>query len=157
MDNEHASKKVALAPVPASVTADAGRKIDKETAEREFDRFTEAMDLDMSLIGLSTEDKADLESARGMVVTAIGRGSLVINDAGEPVFTPQGSNATDPITFHEPTGASLMDMDKAKKTADIRKTYLVLGNLTGRDLSYYSALKMRDLKVCLAVLTLFLG
>lgn len=142
---------------PAKFTADAGQKIDDETAGREFDRFTEAMDLDMSLIGLSTEDKADLESARGMVVTAICRGSLTVNDVGEPVFTPQGSDGADPITFHEPTGASLMDMDKAKKTADIRKTYLVLGNLTGRDLKYFSDLKMRDLKICLAVLTLFLG
>ena len=150
MDKERASEKVVAMPPN-------GQKIDKETAELEFNRFIETMDLDMSLAGLSTEDKADLEDARGKVLTAIGRGSLVINDVGEPVFTPQGSGDVAPITFHEPTGASLMDMDKAKKSADIRKTYLILGNLSGLHMNAFSALKMRDLKVCLAVLTLFLG
>ena len=135
----------------------AGHKIDKEMAVVEFDRFTETMDLDMSLIGLSVEDKADLEGAREKVVTAICRGSLTINDIGEPEFTPQLSDNTTPIVFHEPTGASLLAMDKAKKSADIRKTYLVMEDLTGCPMKTFSNLKMRDLKVCLAVLTLFLG
>lgn len=146
MDNT--SEKVAPA---------AGHKIDKETAVVEFDRFTETMDLDMSMVGLSVEDKADLEGARDKVIIAICRGSLVINDIGEPVFTPQLSDSTAEIVFHEPTGASLMAMDRAKKSADIQKTYLVLADITRLNSKAFSNLKMRDLKVCLAVLTLFLG
>lgn len=135
----------------------AGQKIDRETAALEFDRFAEIMDLDLSMVGLSSDDKADLEGAREKVVAAICRGSVVITDDGEPVFTPARSDIVDPITFYEPTGASLMAMDKVKKSADIRKTYTVLADITRKDASTFSALKIGDLKVCLAVLTLFLG
>lgn len=131
--------------------------IDRATAEAEFNRFVDLMDLDMTDAGTDPEEKADKEGARDKIVTSIMRGALVINDDGEPVFTPVRSGDVVPITFHEPTGASLMAMDRVKKNADIKKTYSVLAEITKQNPQLFSALKMGDLKVCLAVLTLFLG
>jgi len=134
-------------------------KISEDAAAAEFDRFVELMDLDpVDDVSLSSEDKADRDGARTRVIRAISNGSLFINNAGEPVFTPQRTDGAETLTFHEPTGAALLEMDRVKKNADINKTYRLLQSITGvASHNHFSKLKMGDLKVCLAVLTLFMG
>lgn len=132
-------------------------KIAKEVAEAEFDRFAEAMDLDVDPADMDEEDKKSFEQQRQRVVKAIQSGSLVINENGEPVFTPQRTKDAEPLTFHEPTGASLMAMDRKKKTEDIGKLYATMGDITKTHASTFSKMPMGDLKICMALVTLFLG
>ena len=93
---------------------------------------------------------------KSKVIKAIQKGSLVINDEGLPIFTPKKGDSG-PITFYEPTGASLMAMDKRKKNEDFSKFYSVLGDITKTDAKTFSKLKMSDLRVCMAIGTLFLA
>ncbi len=132
-------------------------KVALEVAEQEFNRFVEAMDLDVDPADMDEDDKKGFEQQRDRVVSAIQFGALVISDSGEPVFTPQRSKDIDPITFHEPTGASLMAMDRKKKTEDIGKLYAAMGDMTKTHAGVFSKMKMADLKVCMAITTLFLG
>lgn len=132
-------------------------KIAKEVAEQEFNRFAESMDLDIDPADMDVEDKKGFDQQKDRVMSAIQSGALIIKDNGEPVFTPQRTNDAEAITFHEPTGASLMAMDRKKKTEDIGKLYATMGEMTKTHANVFSKMKMPDLKVCMAITTLFLG
>lgn len=133
-------------------------KIDTLTAEKEFERFAESMDLDIDTNSMDDDDKQSFNQQKKRIVNAIMKGSLVVSDAGEPVFTPQAAGKdVNAITFYEPTGASLMAMDRKGRTEDIKKLYSVMADVTGTSAGIFSKMKMRDLKVCQAIITLFLA
>jgi len=132
-------------------------KIAKEVAEAEFDRFTSAMDIDAEVANMDAEDKKGFNEQKDRIVKAVMSGALTVNDNGEPVFTPQRIKDADALTFHEPTGASLMAMDRKKKTEDVGKLYATMGDMTKTHANTFSKMKMPDLKVCMAITTLFLG
>lgn len=128
-----------------------------EVAEQDFERFADQMDLDLNTDTMDEEDRKEFEKQKSRLVDAIKSGALEIADNGEPTFTPQRSKNTDPITFHEPTGAALMAMDRKKKTEDVGKLYAAMGEITGKPANTFSKMKMADLKICMAITTLFLG
>lgn len=135
----------------------AADKISVEMAEQEFDRFAEAMDLEFNTSSMDPEDVKGFDHNKGIIIKAIQKGALIIDDKGQPVYTPQRTNDVTPIVFHEPTGASLMAMDSGKKAEDVKKLYHVMADVTGREPKLFSSMKMADLKICMAVITLFLG
>lgn len=124
--------------------------VDKETAEIEFNRFAEAMDLDIDTDDMNEEDKNAFNRQKKRILRAIERGSLVINDGGEAVFTPSNpkSGYSEPLTFHERTGASLMAMDNKKKNHDVAKTYAVLADMCKVNQSVFAKLAGSDIKLC---------
>ena len=126
--------------------------VDQEVAEQEFSRMVELMDIDTNLE--DEDDRKGFEETKTKIVKAISKGRLVINENGEPIFTPKNGSA---ITFREPTGASLMAMDRRKKTEDIAKMYSVLGDVTKMPVKTFSSMPYSDLKICIAIITLFLG
>jgi hypothetical protein len=132
-------------------------KIAKEVAEVEFLRFADCMDLDIDLASMDEDDKKEFEKQKDRIISSIQNGNLVINENGEPVFTPKRSGESKPITFFEPSGATLMAMDRKKKAEDIGKMYALMGDMTKTDSSTFSKMKMGDLKICLAITTIFLG
>lgn len=132
-------------------------KLDLETAEAEFNRFADIMDLDVDPDTMTDEDKDSLSEHRRRLVKTLQNGALVINDLGEPVFTPRRSDNKEPVNFYEPTGESLMSMDRKKKNADISKTFAILGSMTKTNPKRFSSMKYGDLKVCSSILGLFMG
>lgn len=132
-------------------------KVSFEVAESEFDRFADLMDLDLDMSKMDEDDKKEFEKQRRRVINAIQSGSLAINDKGEPIFSPARSKGVEPLTFHEPTGAALMAMDRKKKTEDIGKLYAAMGEITKSHANVFSKMAMTDLKICMAITTLFLA
>lgn len=132
-------------------------KVAKEVAEQEFARFVECMDLDVDTAGMDDDDRRGFAQQKDRIIAAIQSGALTVSDSGEPTFTPQRTKDADAITFYEPTGASLMAMDRKKKTEDIGKLYAAMGDMTRTHANTFSKMKMADLKVCMAIATLFLG
>ncbi len=129
--------------------------VSREVAEQEFERFLEEMDL--SFDGLDDEDASAFNANKNIVVGAIEKGRLVINEQGEPVYSPTDkSGNTEAITFHEPTGASLMAID-GKKDKSVKASYAVMSNVTGEASARFANMKNRDARVCRAILTLFLA
>jgi hypothetical protein len=133
-------------------------KIAGDVAEVEFERFADAMDLDLSTDGMDAEDLTAFTKTRNRVVRAIRLGHLVINDQGEAVYTPwrPGSKHKEPITFHERTGASLMAMDSRKRGQDAAKTYAVMADMCRVPQSVFAHLAGTDIKVCEAVFSLLM-
>lgn len=133
------------------------RVVGRDVAADEFDRFCRSMDLDVDTTRMTEDDLKSFENARHAIVRAIEGGSLVIDEKGQPTYTPVVSDDRSPITFFEPTGASFMSMDTQKKGADVAKMFAMLADITRTDASRFAKMKGRDLKVCRTLLTLFLG
>lgn len=129
--------------------------LDTETAEKEFGRFLEAMDLDVDPKGMDDEDKRTFEESKRRVVRALEQGQLVIDDKGQPVFTPSAGG--NPITFYEPTGAALMAADQKRSGHNMAKMFATMGDMTRTNAALFAKMVARDVKVCLAVALLFLG
>lgn len=133
-------------------------KVALEVAECEFDRFAECMDLDLDTTGMDAEDLTQMNKLKSRIVKAICAGSLIINDDGEAVYTPQNkkSKHSEPITFHERSGASLMAMDGKKKGQDVAKTYAVMADMCKVHQSVFAGLVGIDVKVCEALFALLM-
>ena len=133
-------------------------KIAREVAESEFDRFTEAMDLDLDTSLMDVEDLTAFNKQKSRLIRAIEKGHLIFNDNGEAVYTPDNkrSKYKDAITFRERTGASLMAMDGKKKNHDVAKTYAVLADMCGVHQSVFANLVGTDVKVCEALFALLM-
>lgn len=132
-------------------------QVAKEVAEQEFDRFCEAMDLDVDTERMDSEDRKSLDEARHIVVRAIERGQLIIDDKGQPQLIPSSGGDAKPIVFYEPTGATYMSTDQHKKTHEVAKLCAVLGDMTRTNAKLFSNMPARDFKVCKTLVTLFLG
>jgi hypothetical protein len=132
--------------------------IDKESAGVEFDRFVDAMDLDIDTAELDAEDLTAFNKQKSRIIRAIMRGELIVNDNGEAVYTPINpkSKHKDAITFHERTGASLMAMDGKKKNYDVTKTYAIMGDMCKVHPSTFAGLMGTDVKVCEALFSLLM-
>lgn len=128
-------------------------KVAPDAAAAEFDRFVDAMDIDMDTAGMDAEDLTQFNKLQGRVLRAIERGALVINEDGEAVYTPchPRSKHSEPLVFHERTGASLMAMDGKKKGHDVAKTYAVMADMCRVHPSVFAGLVGTDVKVCEAL------
>ena len=131
-------------------------KVEREVAEAEFDRFAELMDIEVDTADMDEEDKKGFLEQRERIVKAVMSGALHVNESGEPVFTPTRTADATALTFHEPTGATLMAMDRKKRTEDVGKLFTTMADMTKQPAHAFSKMKMSDLKVCMAITTLFL-
>jgi len=130
--------------------------VDEEVALVEFDRFVEAMDLDVDTTYMDEEDLTTFSKLKRRLVKALCNGSLAINEEGEAVFTPQKSKVDRVITFHERTGASLMASDGKKRNQSVAMTYAVMGDMTKEHPGTFTKLKGNDIKVCEAIYALLM-
>lgn len=130
--------------------------VDNDTAEVEFNRFTSSMDLDVDTSFMDAEDITAFEKQKRRIISAICNGSLVINEDGEPVYTPQKSPNKEAITFHERTGASVIAMDGKKKNHNVAQTYAVMAEMTKMHPSVFAKMKGIDIKICEALFALLM-
>ena len=126
-----------------------------EVAEAEFLRFVEEMDLDVDEKHMSAEELDAFRGQKRKLILAMEAGRLVIDEKGQPVYTPQLGD-TKSITFYEPDGAVLMSMDKKKAGENVAKTYATMGAMTKTSAERFANMRGRDLKVCQALYLLFL-
>lgn len=131
--------------------------IEREMAEQEFYRFTHTMDLDVDESSMNQEDLEGFKQQKEKIIRAIQTGSVIINEAGEPVFTPRRTDGAPAIIFHEPDGAALMAMDRRKAQESIAKLYAAMAEITKVPAKTFANMKMPDLKICIAIVTLFLA
>lgn len=127
--------------------------VNADDANDEFERFLTAMDLHVPA-EMDEDDQNGFKRARDIFVRAVQQGQLHVNGEGEPVFAPNDGGKE--ITFHEPTGADIMAMDRVKKNLEQKRSYAIIASMTGEALVRFSKMRNRDLKVCDTILTLFL-
>jgi hypothetical protein len=151
--------KKAEPPSERNLDGVKGAIVARAVAEEEFDRWTEAMGLDLDLADMDEDDRKGLAVERGRIVRALQRSHAVVNDEGELVFTPQRrkSRHKDPITFREQTGATLIATDRHKEGKNVAKLYAVLGDVCEVEQKVFAGLASSDAAFCRAVAQVFLG
>lgn len=135
----------------------AEEKIAEEVAESEFQRFLLAMDLDSDVEKMSEEVAGGFVALRRVVIRAMQRRSLVIDDNGQAVFTPQYDKDATPVTFYVSDGSVLSSMDKKKENEQVLKKFTAMGVMTKTNAVRFSTMDVRDLKICQALYLLFLA
>ncbi len=129
-----------------------------EVLESEFERFLDAM-------GIAGEDflKGDtldeFLSIKESILHPMSNGRLTINQSGEPCLVVRaGTEDEETLTFAETDGASLMSRKKGNKNVDeVTIAYGLAASMTGKNISFFANLQMRDVKVCLNLVKLFLA
>jgi hypothetical protein len=132
-------------------------KVAREVCEAEFTRFADAMGLDLDQSHMDDDDKKSFREMQHRVFRAMERGLLVIDEKGQAVYRPEIDDGQGPLTFREPTGATFLSMDMKKAGHDQAKMMTFLGDITGQPPARFAKMMGRDLKVCQALLMLFLG
>ena len=126
----------------------------RDVAEHELETFAEAMDLDLDPTHMDDEDKKGLDDVKRIVLKAIQRGTLAFNDQSEPMYKCADGNT---YTFKEPNGGNFMAMDRKKQHENVGKMYATMSEMAGVPMKTFATMPNRDLKVCTAVVTLFLA
>lgn len=133
--------------------------VDAETAEVEFDRFCDAMDLEFDESQMDEETREQFRALKRKFITAVRKGVLEVNDSGEPevkLSMSYGENGPTVVKFREPRGSDFMQVDRAKKNESAKKSYLVMASITGQPVKLFGDMRKRDLDVCQAVIGLFM-
>lgn len=133
-----------------------------EVAEQDFDRMLEAFELELEAPDDSDEDKADKKDTKTKIVGFIQSGKVTIDDECLPTVhlsipTKSGEEDVSSVKFHEPTGATLLVIDKHKRNQRIGSMFAMLSDMTGLPAVFFSRLKMRDFKAVQEIGQLFLG
>lgn len=133
-------------------------KVSPDFAEQEFNRFVDLCYLDCDEKDMNAEELEEFSKVKRRITKAIQRGTLVINDDGNPVYTPLLNNEEGKsIIFSLPGGADLMASDKVKKVEGIKGLFSIMQSLTKTPTGYFAKMyKNPDLNVCIAITNLFL-
>ena len=136
----------------------AKTEVSEEVAQRLFDDWCEAMDLENDESYFDEEELKAFSKQKRRLVRAIVSGALSFNDDGEAVYTPKNpkSKHNDPITFHERSGASIMAMDGKKAGHDVRKMFAIMGDMCRVPSNVFAGLVGTDGKVCEAICVLLM-
>jgi hypothetical protein len=129
-------------------------KVAEEVAEQEFERLCEANRIDYDVSDLNEEETTDWLELRGGIVKLIRQGTLVVSEDGKPIYTPPGGSKS--LTFHRPTGATLMALDshKDKRVANLTAA---MADMTRVNSGEFGRMDSRDFQACGRIANLFLA
>lgn len=128
--------------------------IAKEVAESEFDRMCAARRLDVDAADMAADDLESFNDLKKQIVRAMMRGDLVVNEAGDPVYTPPVSGAK-ALTFNRPTGATFMATDSKK--GNLTATAAAITEMTRSTPGDIAKLEAPDFQLCCKLANLFLS
>lgn len=129
-------------------------KVAEDVAAAEFSRMCEAFRVDQDTSQLDEDELAEWNGLRDPIIRDICRGAIVIDPEGRPVYTPAGGK---PITFNQPTGATLMALETHGKGKDISNTVAAMADMTGTTKGTFSTMLARDFQSCSRLARLFLA
>lgn len=147
------SKKSNETAEPLETEVDAKIEYTDEQLEEQFRAFIEAQDIDFDSPAIDENDGRDRENLKHTFKRAMKRGRLELNDDLCPVYTCKTGRK---ITFKEPDGIMWSVTDKQKPNASVAKMYASMGVCTGEAPAMLKKLPARDLKVLMAIWSLFL-
>jgi hypothetical protein len=129
-----------------------------KTTESELARWLDAMDLAHKLNSpsMSEEDAKAAVELKGTLLRALDAGSLSIDAEGRAMFAPTKGDSA-PLTFNEPTGADLQQMDRAARGHNIERQNLFLAAITKAPVARFEKMAARDYRVAAAIMTAFLA
>lgn len=128
-------------------------KIDKEVAQKEFERWANAWRIEIEESELSEEDQESFNEQRRKVVKAIEKGYLTVSEDGAELVLDTDKG---PVTFSEPKGAAYLSMDQ-HKNKNMASSFGFMGSMTGTPAKFWSSVRGADVKIAQAITALFLA
>jgi hypothetical protein len=132
-------------------------KIDKETAEQEFERFCETQRIDIDFEDFDDDDLKSFNQQKNRIIKALRRGQMVVDENGVAALTVESESGESIYSFAKPRGRMLLAMDRAKKGQDMKAMFDMMGDLCKVNPVMFSKMDAEDAKICMAVASLFLG
>lgn len=133
-------------------------RVAKEVAEAEFDRICSAHRIDNDTSAMDDEERKGWLELRGGIVKDIMSGAIVVAEDGTPTFTPApGGKVVTAITFHPPTGATLLALETYAGGKNIANFMAAMADMTRLDRSEFGKMPMRDVSSCMRLAKLFLS
>jgi hypothetical protein len=78
-----------------------------------------------------------------------------VGEAGKPTYTP--ADGSDAITFHPPTGATLMALETYGGQKNISNTVAAMAEMTRTERGVFGKMAKPDFQICMRLANLFLG
>jgi hypothetical protein len=144
------AKKV-IVPERSAATAQDGT-VDKETAENEFDRWTRAMRIKMDRVR-NTNDRSDLEEDKALIVELIMEGTATVDEEGRLVYHSEDGKH---LTFYRSKGEQIAEIDKVKKTDQVKQGYALAGAITRTSAKTIAGLYTNEIPEVTTIASLFL-
>lgn len=130
------------------------KKVAREVAEAEFDRMCSLRRVNIDPEDMTAEEYQSLLDVKRKVVRVIERGELVVNENGDPIFTPPVPGAKS-LTFYRPTGATFMAMDG--DDGNQARLIRMITDMTRTAKGEIAKLEAPDYVVCSTLANLFLA
>lgn len=128
--------------------------LDKKFAEEEFQRWIDLMDIDMDVEGLDENTARDRLEEKRIVVRAIRRQMLAVEDDGTLIFNvSEGS----PIKIKRPRISARRAMDRKKDSHMQGKMLAYMSAVTGVSDATLNKMYESEGKVLQSLFSLFLG
>ena len=135
-------------------------KISKETANRDFESWADALGIEYDMDGMNTEEKADFERLKSPIIKAIVDGRCVV-DGNSLEYTIKTCAAEGlvgrNVKIGAPSGAIYSGMDGYKETQNVHRLNGAMSAMTGLDVGIFPKLDLRDYSFFKAVVQLFLS
>jgi len=130
------------------------QKIAREVADTEFDRFVDAMDLEIEPDLMGEDETLSFEKQKRRIIRAIERGALVIDNDGYAVYTPVHMSLDKPLKFAQFNGAALSATDGKKRDARTAQLHAMMAQMTKVGPNTFNKMEGIDTKVCMALVML---
>ncbi len=130
-------------------------KVAREVAEAEFARMCDARRIEHDASDLTADERAEFGELRESIVRLIMRGSLVVGENGDPTYTPPGGGRA--LTFHAPTGATLMALETHTGGKNIANLLAAMQDMTQSDPGTFAKMLAVDVRACSQLGKLFLA
>ena len=147
-------------PAPEEKEENPKYKIDKKSAELEFEKFCSDWDIDTDIDDLDSEDKENFKNLKKRILRKIMSGNLVYIEADEtfsytlikPIDKAPDSKT---IIIYRTKGQANMVMDNYKDSETIHKVYAKLAAMVKMPPAFIAKMDEVDLKILQGIQTLF--
>lgn len=133
----------------------ATAKVAAEVAELEFVRMCEAHRINPEPELADDDERAAWADVKAPIVRLLTAGSLIVDPAGLPTYTPPGSGKG--ITFYKATGATYMALETYPATKQLQNTVAAMAEMTRTNAPEFGKMDLADFQACLKVAKLFLA
>jgi hypothetical protein len=131
-------------------------KVAREVAEAEFERLCEAHRVEHDTAEMTDAEATEWrDDIRAPIVREIMSGTLIVGEDGNPTYTVPGTAKG--LTFHGPTGATLMALETYAGGKNIANLVAAMADMTHTDRGEFGKMAARDVQACARVAKLFLA
>ena len=121
-------------------------RMTEEVANKEFENFADAWDIDSNTDAMNSEDKDSFDEQKKRIVNALIKGRVSIAGNGNLTYNLVGEEGPDSFEFKIPKGDAYLNMDKYKDRQAMHKMFGVLANMAGTSSKMFSNIDARDTK-----------